>query len=441
MSGIGIWCESCGQELSEDIHDAVYDEKGDYLEKELGLPNEPVGDESSHVKIVYRDTGPIPRCTETNQFTSFLTDPPGEESQGDGNSENQNQSQANGGGGNGGGAQPQQSPSRQQQGPVYDFPEDKDPMDILMEVITNDVYDLSKAQAKEVHDWASIYDGQIPPDQLEELLSNMSGVQKQTARLMRQKYEAKLNKWIQQQGEGQGGPSLGATVSAQTSQMPNMNTNPKPNPTPNGNDGGDKPSPEEIKRRKQAQKKKQQQQEQKKGRDKRVERRQEVIDKAADEFARNFAQNAAEGAGTFFKDMREIARTLFKKKAEKDPDWFFEKAEKWDMELFDELMTESDQKRMTDEDGSGGPSADLEVDSALESVKSGGNNPQPRNEQTPSKPQPEQAEPEPDDELDGMINEMEPEGESVNVASDGGNEPEDEDEFDDELDDLLNEFN
>lgn len=444
-----MWCNTCGEELSEDIDEAIHDETGDWINEQFGLPNEPVGDENSHIEVLYRDTGVVPRCRKENQFTKVVPEPP--EENGDGNgADTEQQPEQNGDDSNGGAPeQKSQNTSRQAQRQqqrrgtrtrdVYDVPENKDPEDILKEVLTNEVFNLERPQVAEVMDWADIYDGKIPPDQLQELLSNMSGVQKQTAQLMRQKYEAKLNKWIQQQNSNDSGPNLGATYATGSPSMQNVQ--------PNNNQQNNGPSKEEIRRRKAAQKAKQEKQEESNSRDRRQKRRQEAIDKAADQFAQNFAQNAAQGAGMFFKDLREIARTLFKKKAEKDPDWFFEKAEKWDMDLFDEIMTESEAKSRGEETMSGEPSADLEVDNALESVKSNPNNnngmgsteaqPRPNTQpQQPREPSGDSIENQMDSMVDGGdIDEMMMEDEdSVEEST------EDDEEFSGEIDELLNDM-
>ena len=466
-----IWCSACGAELSDDIDEALHDEKGDYINENFGLPNDPVGDENSHVQVIYRDTGTATRCRREGKMTSLMDHPPEEDG---GSSESQQQKQPNGGNGgdesNGkekpsrGGRQQQQRSRRAspEVDEVYDIDEDKDPRDILLMVIENDVFGLSREQMLEVMDWAEIYDGQIPPDQLEKILSNMSGVQKQSANLMRQKYEAKLNKWMQEQNQGDSGPQLGATYASSTRGMPTRPNNqpphrPKRQPQrppnkPQGGGGGGMSDEErkEMLERKKSEKESEdggdgskQKPRREKMREHRLERRQEAIDKAADELA----QNLASEAGVMLKDFRSIARTLFKKKAENDPDWFFEKMEKWDMDLLDELMSESEAKRMDDGSTNNSPTADSEVDGALESIKSNEGNSGGMGSTTattqPSPDQQPETQPQSTDggqEMGGVVDEEMMD----DVMMDDEGEPEEEEyedtAGDDEIDQLLSEM-
>jgi hypothetical protein len=109
----------------------------------------------------------------------------------------------------------------------------------------------------------------------------------------------------------------------------------------------------------------------------RQHRRSRAVDKAVDEFADQFAKNLASDAGSFFSDAREIARTLLKKKAEKDPDWFFEKMDQYDMEIVDEVLEPSSQRKEELTGGGSEPSVDSELDDALESMGGGQQSPSP----------------------------------------------------------------
>lgn len=381
------WCSACGEELSEELDEAFHDPEGDWIEANLGIESGPIGDQESHIKVIYRETGPVIQCQEDKQMTKLQAEPPDGEGEPPPSEEQPESSGGgNGNGGNGGGGsepeqqkQPQkpQQKERPQRQQVYDDQPDKDAMGILGDVITNPAYELSQEQIEEVGSWGDIYDGQIPPDQLEELLKNLSGVSSQRAQLMRQKYEAKLNKWVRSQSGGNSGPSLGMGAmpppQAQQNQgrgPPQPSPQPQPQPTP---DPEPEPEPEPETKDPPSRK--------------RRERREEMVDKAADEFAQKFALNAAEGAGTFVRDIREVARTVMKKKAETDPEWFFEKAESWDMDLFDDVMSMSDAKAEQEQGSAPTPEADAEVDSALDGVMGGG---EPEPEPPSSPPEPSQ---------------------------------------------------
>lgn len=423
-----MWCSSCGEELPTDVDEAVHDPEGEWLADKIGVDPEPVGDQNSHVQIIYRDTGPIPQCQKKKEFTKVTPHPPGEEGEGGGEPKKQNEGGGNGGGGGNARSRPQKSG-------VYEEKPDKSPMKILGDVVGNPAYELSQEQIQEIKSWGEVYDGQIPPDQLEEILGSLSGVSKQRANLIRKKYEAMLNKWIRKESNSSTGPSLGAASGPMPSSRTTGPQQRPQQPTPNRQPA-------------QGQQTARQQEQERRQNKSRSEKREEMVDEAADKFAKEFAKNAADGAGLFIKDIREIGRTLFKKKAEQDPDWFFEKMEKWDMDLFDEFMAMSDAKK--EEEQAPSMETEMEVDQALESVKAQGGNsrpqpePEPRHNGAAETPQTEQ-EPEDnfsdiknmlDDEIENMLDD-EIEEEEVMAQEPPEEEPE---QFDDETEALLKEM-
>lgn len=394
---MAMYCKACGDKLGDPQED-LNDPEGEFI-PDLGV----IENDDAHIDVIYRDgRGSVLRCNHVNEMgTKVLDDPPGEDPEGQPDNGSRPEPQPNGPPSNGGGGR------RQKTGEVYDLPEDKDAMDLLEEVISNPVYGLDGDQIKEVLSWGDLFDGQIPPQQLEEILSNLSGISNQKAQLMTRKYEASFNKWIKDQTDGDSGPTLGVgagmtgNAPVQGSQGPTpmpSKPQPKPSPQPQGQEKSepgpseDPPGPGSRDRR-----------------TRRQQRRQEAIDEAAEEFAFQFANNAADDAGIMFREMRDLAVTLFKKKAESDPEWFFEKAEKWDMDLFDEVMKESEHKRKQDEPSE--PSADVDVDQALEEVMADDDN---------TVDEGKSDEDVIEDELESMMGE------------------EDEENFDDEIDELEN---
>lgn len=351
------YCSACGEQLGppqEDLHDP----EGKFMPDTVGK----VENDDAHIEVISRENrGEVLRCTNAGEMgAKLLEQPPGENPEGQPPNGAESQHQGNGGPSNGAARGPGGG------GQVYDLDEDKDAMGILEDVITNKAYELDEGQIQEVMSWGEIYNGQIPPNQLQTILGNMKGVSKQQSKLMSRKYEALMNKWIREESQDDGGPALGGlpgmgtpTQGAQPSSRPHParakpqqpSPQPQPEQDPEKEESMEPPGPGSRNRRQERQ-----------------ERRQEAIDKAADEFAYQFAQNAAQDAGLMFQQVREIGTTLFKKKAERDPEWFFEKAEKWDMDLFDEIMSESEAKRKQSEPSE--PQADADVDSALENVMS-----------------------------------------------------------------------
>lgn len=361
----GLFCSACGAELGHP-EEELHDPEGRH-EVSQGLDIKP---ENSDAHLVVGDGpkgGVRLNCSREKSFTKIIEEPP------------------DGGGGEppeppeeGGGGQPQQpqQPQRQQRVPqeeVFDFEEDETPEDILDRIITSESYGLNEAQQEEVRSWKDVYDGPIPPDELEKIISNLDGISNQQASLMGKKYEMMLSKWVREQSDSDKGPGLGAGSSMfHSARMPQQSgggPNPqqqmrKPPQKPPKPDTQEEPPSTPNKTRKSR-------------RERRVERRQEAMDEAIEEFSLEFANNMAQDAGTFFNEFRDIAVTVLKKKAESDPEWFFEKMQKWDMDLFDEVMSASDAKKQGE--GMSKPQADGEVDSALDEImeSAGGEEPEP----------------------------------------------------------------
>jgi len=65
------------------------------------------------------------------------------------------------------------TPSPQQSSPVYDLPDDQSQEDVLMSVVSNDHYGLNQEQIQELHSWSQDFDGQMPPDMVQEVIGLM----------------------------------------------------------------------------------------------------------------------------------------------------------------------------------------------------------------------------------------------------------------------------
>lgn len=341
------FCKACGDELGDPTQE-LHDPDNDYEIVEGGVSNP----ESAHLKVVKGEKGVRMNCTREKAFTKIVNEPPN----------------SGGSPSGGGGSEPKQSkpkrPPKQQE--VYDLPQEKSAMEILDEVAGTPVFELNDAQVQELMSWGDIYDGQIPPDVVEDILSNFSGVSKQTAAIIKQKYEAKLNKWIREKSRDTGGPSIGASTSIPRTPPANSNgggeeTNteqkpaPPPRPSPDSSSSDDDLPSDPLEMSK-------------KRRNKRQSRRQEMLDQAMDEFAAAAAQNMAGEVGKGFTQMRDVFFTLIKNKAKKDPDWFFEKMDEWDMDILDEFLSMSEARQQ--ELGGGGDddgfSVDMDIDNALD---------------------------------------------------------------------------
>lgn len=343
------FCKACGGELG-DPETELHDPNNHYEIVEDGVSNP----DSAHIKVVEGSKGPRMNCTREDSFTKIVNEPPQPEGGGSGGSEGQPKS-----------SDPKPAPKSEK---VYDLPEEKSAMDILHEVASTPVFELNDAQVQELMSWGEIYDGQIPPDQVEAILSNFSGVSKQTASLIRQKYEAKLNRWMQKRARDSGGPQIGAGRTTPMPQPPSgggsppsnnggsdeSESNPPPRPDPSSGSSDDNMPSDPLEMSK-------------KRRNKRQSRRQQMMDEALDEFAHAAAQNMAGEVGKGFTQMRDIFFTLIKNKAKKDPDWFFEKMEEWDMDIVDEFFSMSEARQEELKGGeAGGFNVDMDIDQALD---------------------------------------------------------------------------
>lgn len=398
-------CSACGYQLGDPETE---------LADPNGLEGDPTNRPDAHFELVEGPNNSVRhKCRKTGQLASVAF--PGEEGDGSGTGEPQ---------------QNQQPPQGQGGGDVYDIDEEVSAEDILRDVVTNPSYELNESQIREIQDWAEIYDGQIPPDTLEDVLKSLQGVAKQKATLMRQKYEAKLNKWVQEQSNSERGPPIGVTAPP-----PNPNQNgrgrsprPSPQPTPNEGGGGGKskeeliserprPSPGDNKSLRE------------KRRERRIERRNDAADIAAEEMAKaaapEIARELTQNFGTYF----SLPAKILEAKIEKDPDWVFEKMEEWDIDL-DALLEPSETRKEELEQQRGPPKPDAEVNDALSNL-TGSEEPKPSPEPEPTSEPRREPEPEPDPE-------PEPQGEKVNSTGDEGGE-EGEMEGPDWVDDLASE--
>jgi hypothetical protein len=267
-------------------------------------------------------------------------------------------------------------------GDVFEFEEEQEQIGVLQDVIVNPHYELGQGQIKEVLSWAEDYNGQMPPDVLEDILKNMSGISKQKAQLVKQRYELKLNKWIQEQHTEEAGPPIGigrgpmpTTPASNGSQS---GPPPSPSPPPDTDDVNDEDETDEdnssIRSRisgggsdENPRKKRQMN---------RIERRTKAADIAAEEMAKQVAPEVARELSRNFGTYFGLPAKVLEAKAERDPDWFLEKTdeieEKLGISLFD-LLEESQAKQERDdqqheETTSSQPAPDRELDNALDEI-------------------------------------------------------------------------
>lgn len=352
-------------------------------EEEIAHPDDPDAPDDAHFKVQIREDGEERlQCTQTGQLAKPVG--PADEGypenllpEGGGPPQPTDNSESD----NGGGGQPQQSPtpdrsSRPSDG-VYDLDEEKDQMDILQEVVSNPSYELNDDQINEIRAWAMDYNGQMPPDALEEIAGLMSGVQKQTAELMRQRYELKLNNWVRQKTSedkgpgigisrmpyaagGQGGPQMPRPAESGPSQeameavkaQEQSQSEPEPEPESSGEMGDiDSGMNRREERRKDRRK-----------------RRQQAVDDAMNELAVGTAENISEEAGEGLVRARNIMFKVLESKAEKDPEWFFELADRFDVDIMD-LMEPSQARKQ--EMGSGGGKTQSQVDNEIDDALNG----------------------------------------------------------------------
>lgn len=396
-----MWCKACGGQLG-DPEEVLHDPDNELGIIEGGVSNP----DSGHLKVVKGEKGVRKQCARTGQMTKLVDQPPDKEDEGGGKEQEREPP-------SGGAPEPNQDKG----GRVYDLEEDKSAKDILIDVISNPSYELDEPQIEEVKSWLPIYNGQLPPDVMEDILSNMNGVSKQQAGLMRQKYEAMLNKWIQEQSQDDGGPPLGAVASQPTSPGSAPPTpSPKPSPPQNGGGGGggggtaeaqregaEAPSRNEPELPPEALEEEPEpdmglggpaSEVREERRKRRMERRQDVVDEMAEEMARNMASDM----GRMYSDFREIFTTLIKRKAEKDPDWFFEKADTFGMDIIEELSEPSEAKKREMEQGGSSNTADSMVDDVMSQMGEGGGGSEEPTRGEPQQQRTQQQRPEPEPE-------------------------------------------
>lgn len=330
------YCKKCGYELldpEEDLHDP------DNL---MQIVEGGVTNEKSHLKVIDGAKGPRLMCRPSGKMTAIVEHPPEEEGEGGGTKE-----------------EPEQ-PQPEEQKEVYELPEDKSPVEVLAEVITSPFLGLNNDQVDEVMDWAGDYNGQIPPDMLESILANMSGVQKQAAALARQKYEVKINKWVQEQARGDEGPPIGVTA-----QPPKGRGGREGRDRHSGGGGGTEPQPPPDDRGRTTDSLPQNL-----GRYRRVRRTQrrnnaadKAVETAAEEIARELGPEFAQNFGRLF----GLPGKFLEAKIEQDPDWVLEKMEQWDIDLDTFLEPSDARKQEMQEDNTS--TVDREADDALEMTK------------------------------------------------------------------------
>lgn len=430
-----MYCKACGEPLGppqESLHDP--DNLAGILDEGVSNP------EAAHIKVVDGEKGFRYQCSNTGQMTKLMQDPPQEDKGSSGQTEEpKEESKGPERGSPSGTGGRSKAPGG---GEVYDLKKDTDPMQILEEVISTPAYQLNDEQIAEVLSWGEIYDEQVPPKDLEEILANLKGVAKQQASLMAQKYEGKINKWMREQSSDSAGPSLGGAAAGRRGRGGRQR--PMPPKTPQ-NRGGGSPETEPSEGAGGVEEDSSVRETRRKHR---VSRRQEVMDEAAEKFASEAAANMAQDFGKMFAESREILITVFKKKAEKDPDWFLEKADEWDMDVFDAIMSPSEARRQEQKGGreSHMTSTDQEVMEAVQEVQGGGSQPQPQTHRREPEPEPE-PEPDPYAQANPQTDEPEP---TEDVNRDGGvdtdenpmkaapdEEQPDEQESDDMFDELM----
>lgn len=450
-------CSACGETLS------------DPDESVLKPDEDPEDKPNHHFKVVDGEKGQRFQCVETGQMAKPAapdegggSDPKSKEPQGGGTGAPKNQSES------GGGGQPKQSPptsggsgspSKPSSQPVYEDEGEQSAMDVLEGVVTQPTYDLNDAQIAEIKDWAEIYDGQLPPNLLEEILGNLSGVSKQTAQLVGQKYEAKLNRWVREKSKDDGGPPLGALPnipgstpsSGQNLQQRKRQLKKQKARKEMSSGGGGEPPPQEDTDEEPdlnlSEESNPSERPIKKRQDRAFERRNDAIDAAIEQAAPEMAREMTSRMGQGY----DLIFTLLKSKAKKDPDWFFEKMEQFDMDVMDEFMEPSEAMRQESQAGSGQGRPNDQIDSILDDM-SGGSQSQPSGDQDMrgGPPTPEPAGSTGPDRQDDAPTNPEPGNVEEKTNNDGphwkdeNNSPDDEplnEETDDELDELMAEVN
>lgn len=359
-------------------------------ETELGDPNNEVNfseieefdNPDGHIRLEIGSKGPRFYCSDLGHLTTiidqngerlttakeFLPDDYSSPSEGNGedkeqdigNAQAQTQQET---------TQPQQESTQRERG--LDFPQEKEPIDLLKEVVENPLYELSDPQIREVISWAEEFeDSQIPPDSLQQILGLLEGVSQQKAQLMRQKYELKLNRWIRSRSGNDSGPPIGAITSGygtspttpsltqsrsrQSSRSRNQQTESSETSQTDSDDTEHEINTEGLSRR-----------------ERRINRRQDALDIAVQEAAEDVADAMAEEFANQFGFTIRLARRILMRKAEKDPDWFIEKAEQWDIDIIDEFLTPSEQRaeELAEERNSATMSVDQEIDDVADIIE------------------------------------------------------------------------
>ena len=367
-------CSRCGYKLKGPPPEEIDDSDGEHN------PDDP------HFEEVERDSHGDSRlrCMNTGHMASIE---PQEEYESDGD-----ESSKEGGPGDATTAesetQPTPTPDRSGED-VFEFEETEGPEDILAGVVSNPSYGLSESQVSEVKDWAEIYDGQMSPDLLKNILKDMKGISKQQSELMSRKYEAKMSKYAREvssedRGPPMGGaggffgiPQSGASVSPNSrnvgdSSVPQSPPSPSPepessddddneddsSPPPKENTGGRRKGRSELRSERKM---------------RRLERRDQAMQTVMDEAAEEFARENAKELGKGFFALRGVAITLLEKKAERDPEAFFELLEKYDIDIFEFFAEDSDGGSPSPETPTASSPVDQELDDIAESI----NNPDP----------------------------------------------------------------
>lgn len=382
-----VICSQCGHPLGPS-------------EEEIAHPEDENPPDDPHFKVQIRDDGEERlQCIDTGRLAS----PAGPEDNNIGGDNlsypelfKKHHGELPPGMGEGGGEVGQQSGSggRQQPTPggIYDVKEEKDQMDLLRDVITNPRYGLNDEHIQEVQGWAVDMDGRLPPNTLEDILKNLKGVQKQTAKLIRQRYELKLNRWMRDHQSGEEGPPIGVTTGPMPAQSGSSPGNQGATPTPRGKQksgnqsqeeqpsdtpdrqprGRPSPSPNNLREYR---------------RTRRTQRRQETMDIAAQRVAEQAADEIARELITDFGRYFSLPAKILEAKIEKDPDWALEKAEQFDIDIM-ELMEPSEKrkKEKQQQEKRDAPQVDNEVDNALQEVRENGQEQSEQTAETPNTP-------------------------------------------------------
>lgn len=359
--------------------------------EEVRHPEDPDPPENAHFDVQVREDGKeTAQCTETGQLASVIAgdakiDPiegkqTGTVGEGGGDSREQAQAESDG-----------RSPG----GEVYDLPEEKSQMDILKDVVSNPHFGLDDDQIQEMMSWASDFDGQMPPETLKDLASNMEGIKKQKANLLKQRYEIKLNKWISEQANSEQGPPIGGmhsqhSVNARSNgiRVPSDQTQKRKEPTPNKSQQNRNPQREEPRSNSPPGGDLDGYREKRKAR--RIKRRNDFADQLTEEMAKEMAPQLANTFAQDFGRLFRLPTLLLERKIEKDPDWAFEKAEELDVDLMSFLEPSDSRKEEMEREKERQKQAgvDHELDSALDNVKGGGGNNEPQQVQQQPAPPP-----------------------------------------------------